>query len=69
MVGWGCWTTLNLNGIVREKANSDAETLLIWGERVLDAKSLDEVWGIEAFAIRNRDRYNSVDRLHCRKRP
>ena len=22
-----------------------AETLLVWGERVLDAKSLDEVWG------------------------
>jgi len=21
------------------------ETLLVWGERVLDAKSLDEVWG------------------------
>jgi predicted transposase/invertase (TIGR01784 family) len=24
---------------------ADAETLLIWGERVLDANSLDEVWG------------------------
>ena len=26
-------------------AAADAETLLVWGERVLDAKSLDEVWG------------------------
>ncbi|MFM8332294.1 MAG: DUF2887 domain-containing protein [Candidatus Methylumidiphilus sp.] len=26
-------------------AAADAETLLIWGERLLDAKSLDEVWG------------------------
>ena len=26
-------------------AAADAETLLIWGERVLDAASLDEVWG------------------------
>jgi predicted transposase YdaD len=25
--------------------SADAETLLVWGERVLDAKSLDEVWG------------------------
>ena len=24
---------------------ADAETLLVWGERVLDANSLDEVWG------------------------
>jgi hypothetical protein len=26
-------------------AAADAETLLAWAERVLDAKSLDEVWG------------------------
>jgi predicted transposase YdaD len=26
-------------------AEADAETLLVWGERVLDAKSLDEVLG------------------------
>jgi len=26
-------------------AAADAETLLVWGERVLDANSLDEVWG------------------------
>ena len=26
-------------------ASADAETLLAWGERVLDANSLDEVWG------------------------
>ena len=26
-------------------AAADAETLLVWGERVLDASSLDEVWG------------------------
>ena len=26
-------------------ATADAETLLAWGERVLDANSLDEVWG------------------------
>ena len=26
-------------------ATADAETLLVWGERVLDANSLDEVWG------------------------
>ncbi len=26
-------------------AAADAETLLAWGERVLDAHSLDEVWG------------------------
>lgn len=26
-------------------AQADAETLLVWGERVLDARSLDEVWG------------------------
>jgi predicted transposase/invertase (TIGR01784 family) len=26
-------------------SSADAETLLIWGERVLDANSLDEVWG------------------------
>jgi predicted transposase YdaD len=26
-------------------AAADAETLLVWGERVLDAKRLDEVWG------------------------
>lgn len=24
---------------------ADAETLLVWGERLLDARSLDEVWG------------------------
>ena len=29
----------------RVAAAADAETLLVWGERVLDAKSLDEVWG------------------------
>ncbi|MDD5036129.1 MAG: DUF4351 domain-containing protein [Methylococcaceae bacterium] len=29
----------------QQVARTDAETLLIWGERVLDAKSLDEVWG------------------------
>jgi hypothetical protein len=29
----------------RRVAMADAETLLLWGERVLDAKSLDEVWG------------------------
>ncbi len=26
-------------------ATADAETLLVWGERVLDANNLDEVWG------------------------
>jgi predicted transposase YdaD len=26
-------------------ASADAETLLAWGERVLDANRLDEVWG------------------------
>jgi len=26
-------------------ASADAETLLVWAERVLDANSLDEVWG------------------------
>jgi len=26
-------------------AAANAETLLAWGERVLDARSLDEVWG------------------------
>ena len=26
-------------------ASADAETLLVWGERVLDAKNLEEVWG------------------------
>jgi len=26
-------------------ASADAETLLIWAERILDAKSLDDVWG------------------------
>ena len=26
-------------------ADADAETLLVWGERLLDANSLDEVWG------------------------
>jgi hypothetical protein len=26
-------------------AAADAETLLVWGERVLDAKCLEEVWG------------------------
>ena len=26
-------------------ASADAETLLVWGERVLDANSLDEIWG------------------------
>jgi len=26
-------------------AAADAETLLVWGERVLEANSLDEVWG------------------------
>jgi len=26
-------------------AAADAETLLVWGERVLDANNLDEVWG------------------------
>ena len=26
-------------------AAADAETLLVWAERVLDANSLDEVWG------------------------
>ena len=26
-------------------ATADAETLLAWGERLLDANSLDEVWG------------------------
>ena len=26
-------------------AAADAETLLVWGERVLDANSLDEIWG------------------------
>lgn len=26
-------------------AAADADTLLIWGERVLDAKSLEDVWG------------------------
>jgi predicted transposase YdaD len=26
-------------------AKADAEALLVWGERVLDARSLDEVWG------------------------
>lgn len=26
-------------------AAADAETLLAWGDRVLDARSLDEVWG------------------------
>jgi predicted transposase/invertase (TIGR01784 family) len=26
-------------------ASADAETLLVWGERVLDANTLDEVWG------------------------
>jgi predicted transposase YdaD len=26
-------------------ASADAETLLLWAERVLDANSLDEVWG------------------------
>jgi len=26
-------------------AGADAETLLLWAERVLDAKNLDEVWG------------------------
>ena len=31
---------------VRQRiASADAETLLVWGERVLDANSLDEVWG------------------------
>lgn len=26
-------------------AEADADTLLVWGERVLDAKTLDDVWG------------------------
>jgi len=26
-------------------ASADAETLLVWAERILDANSLDEVWG------------------------
>ena len=26
-------------------ATADAETLLVWGERVLDANKLEEVWG------------------------
>lgn len=26
-------------------ASADAETLLVWGERLLDARSLDEIWG------------------------
>ena len=29
----------------RRIAGADAETLLAWGERLLDANSLDEVWG------------------------
>lgn len=31
---------------VRQRiAAADAETLLIWGERLLDAKTMDEIWG------------------------
>lgn len=30
---------------LRRIADADAETLLVWAERVLDARSLDEVWG------------------------
>jgi len=26
-------------------ATADAETLLVWGERVMDAKCLEEIWG------------------------
>lgn len=26
-------------------AEADAETLLVWGERLLDANTLDEIWG------------------------
>ena len=26
-------------------ATADAETLLVWGERVLDANNLEDVWG------------------------
>ncbi len=26
-------------------AAADAETLRVWGERVLDAKCLEEIWG------------------------
>jgi len=26
-------------------AAADAETLLVWGDRVLDAKCLEEIWG------------------------
>ena len=26
-------------------ASADAETLLAWAERILDAKALDDVWG------------------------
>ena len=26
-------------------ASADAETLLVWAERILDANSVDEVWG------------------------
>jgi len=31
-------------------AAADAETLLLWAERVLDAKSLDEIWGALSIA-------------------
>ena len=35
-----------LPAAIRQRvAAADAETLLAWGERVLDADSLDEVWG------------------------
>jgi predicted transposase YdaD len=34
-------------------AAADAETLLVWGERVLDANRLDEVWG-EVGALNNK---------------
>ena len=35
-----------LPAAIRQRiAAANAETLLAWGERVLDARSLDEVWG------------------------
>jgi len=29
----------------RRVAEADAETLLVWGERLLEAKTLAEIWG------------------------
>ena len=37
--------TLAFESTRQPTATADAETLLVWGERVLDANNLDEVWG------------------------